>query len=306
MQTKSLGNILAATSFALWGLLPLYFQFLPSPNMDELLALRILGSVPFCLLLVIAFEGKLPSKQLLLENKRSVAFSALSGSLMCVSWYAFTWAMTNGRVLEASLGFFINPIMVVALGVVVMKDRLTEGQIIALCLATIGISYQIWQYGELPIIALIMASFFTLYGWCKKSVTFPAMTQLFLESLSLAPIAILFLLFKSATVGTVAFNSDSLTLMLYLGAAPVTLLPLIFYSMAVKRTTLTMIGLMQYIEPSLQFLLAVIVFGEVFDQVKAVTFGFIWLGLLFTVIEAGITLRNRSVNKQESAANAKS
>nr|WP_086937474.1 EamA family transporter RarD [Thaumasiovibrio occultus] len=286
MQPTRFGNVMAATSFLIWGLLPLYYQYLPSPNMEELLALRIIGSVPFGLLVLWAMERKMPNFTEILADKRSLFFSGVAGILMCVSWYAFTWAITNGQVLEASLGFFITPIMVVALGVFILKDKLTHGQTAAVVLAIIGIGYQIYHYGEVPYVALTMAIFFTFYGLCKKQVAFSPLTTLWLESLILTPVALAFMFYKSATTGSVAFSADPITLLLYLGAAPVTLAPLVFYSIAVKHTTLSMVGLMQYIEPSLQFLLAVLLFAEPFDEIKAVGFGFIWLGLAITTAEA--------------------
>ncbi|PSW21896.1 EamA family transporter RarD [Photobacterium sanctipauli] len=286
MQTHRAGNALAAFSFVLWGILPLYYQFLPQADINELLSFRIIFSVPFMLLAIMLLRRPMPSFSALWQDKRSLAMCGLAGLIMCVSWYAFTWALTQGNVLEASLGFFINPLFAIALGVLFLKERLSSAQLIASILGIVGIGYQVWHYGELPWISLIMGSFFALYGLCKKHIKYDALTSVTVESMLLAPVALTYLLYTISTGSSTVFASDVSTLLLYIGSAPVTLAPLIFFALAISRTSLTMVGLMQYIEPTLQFLLAVFLFGEVFDEVKAVSFGFIWLGLILCSLEA--------------------
>ncbi|MGY3571912.1 EamA family transporter RarD [Vibrio paucivorans] len=287
------GNIMAAIAFALWGIMPLYYQFLPNAAMDELLALRIIASVPVCLLIIFCIRRKWPDWQAIWADKASLGYAFVGSCLMSISWYAFTWALTNGRVMEASLGFFIGPLVMIALGVVFMKETLSIGKRIGVALAVVGLSYQVWQYGELPIVALVMATFFALYGLCKKHIKFDSYTSLLMESLLVAPFAIAYIAYKHVTVGSEALTVGTAELLLYLGAAPVTLLPLVFYSYAVRYTSMTMVGLMQYIEPSLQFILAVALFGEIFDEVKAVSFGLIWIGLAVTLAESVLLSRKR-------------
>lgn len=286
MQTHRAGNVLAAFSFVLWGILPLYYQFLPQADINDLLALRILFSVPFMLIAIWVLRRPIPNLASIWQDKRSLLMTCLASLIMCISWYAFTWAMTHDQVLAASLGFFINPIFAITLGVFFLKERLTKAQFAAVVLAIIGIGYQIWHYGELPWISLIMGSFFALYGLCKKYIKYDAMTSVTLEAAILSPIALLYLAITGLSGTSTVFNSDMTTILLYIGSAPVTLAPLIFFALAISRTSLTMIGLMQYIEPSLQFLLAIFLFGEIFDQTKAISFGFIWLGLLLCSLEA--------------------
>ncbi|EAS44234.1 EamA family transporter RarD [Photobacterium profundum] len=286
MQSHRAGNVLAAFSFVLWGILPLYYHFLPQANTNELLALRIIFSVPVMLLIIMILRQPLPSYSAIINDKRSLVFTVLASLIMCISWYAFTWALTHGQVLAASLGFFINPLFAIAFGVFFLKERLSSAQIAAVVLGIAGISYQVWSYGELPWIALIMGSFFALYGLSKKFIKYNALTSVTIESVILAPFAIAFMLWQYLQGTSVALSSDIQTLLLYIGSAPVTLAPLIFFALAINRTSLTMVGLMQYIEPSLQFLLAVFLFGEIFDEVKLISFGFIWLGLLLCTLEA--------------------
>ncbi|MEZ9524685.1 EamA family transporter RarD [Enterovibrio norvegicus] len=291
MNPTRFGNVMAAIAFLLWGAMPLYYQFMPNAAMDELLALRIAASVPFLLLMLQCRKGKTPNWKTLTADKRSFGFSALASVMMCISWSAFTWAMTNDRVLDASLGFFINPLLVIALGVLAFKETLTLGQKAAVVFGALGLSYQIVQYGEVPIAAMLMAIFFAMYGWCKRYVNYDAITSLFVECIVLFPIAAIYMAYKIGAGTSVAVSGDFSTLLLYLGAAPITLLPLFFFSEAVKNAKMSMVGLMQYIEPSLQFVLAVVLFGEAFDSVKTVSFGLIWFGLAITIIESLVKVR---------------
>ncbi|MCA3952948.1 EamA family transporter RarD [Vibrio vulnificus] len=290
MKTTSYGNIMAAISFLIWGLTPIYYRLMPSAQMDELLAMRIIASVPVGLVLVYFITGKLPEFRRVWHDKRSLLYTLIAALLMCISWSTFTWALTNDRVIDASLGFFISPLMMVALGVLVLKETLSPGKKLAIFFAALGLGYQIVHYCEIPYVALTMGVFFTLYGFCKKKIAYDWSTTLFFEALLLAPVATIYMAMKYAQGDAVSLSSDLSTLLLYLGSGPVTIAPLIFYSIAIRYTNMTNIGLMQYIEPTLQFLLAVFIFAEYFDQVKMVSFGLIWFGLLLTIAE---TLANR-------------
>ncbi|HCE4638891.1 TPA: EamA family transporter RarD [Vibrio parahaemolyticus] len=285
MNHRHYGNFMAALSFVIWGLLPVYYRFLPNAAMDELLAWRIIGSVLVGILIVYAVTRHWPNWSQVWRDKKSLWYTFVASSLMCISWSAFTWALTHHRVIDASLGFFIGPLVSVALGVFVLGDKLSKGQLIAILLATCGVLYQVFQYGQLPFVALTMGLFFALYGLYKKKINYDWSTTLFIEALVLAPFALGYLLFKQWTTGELASSVDTTTLLLYFGSAPITILPLIFYSIAIRIANLSTVGLMQYIEPSLQFILAVVFFGELFDDVKAVTFAFIWVGLLLTIFE---------------------
>lgn len=295
MSQERTGNWMAALSFLLWGLLPLYYQYLPNAALDELLTVRLVASVPFGILIVLFITKRMPDFSAIFADRRSLAITFLGSTLMSISWCAFTWAITNDRVIDASLGFFISPLTMTALGVFVLGEKLSLGKKVALVLASAGLSYQVMQYGQVPVIALTMAIFFTLYGWCKKKIRYEWSTCLFVEALALMPFALGYLIFKEMTVGTESLNSGWETFALYVGAAPATLIPLLFYSLAIRLTSMSTVGLMQYIEPSIQFLLAIYLFGEVFDEVKLVSFSLIWAGLLFTIAESA---KNRVVLKR--------
>lgn len=279
------GNWIAVCAFLVWGLLPLYFQYIPNSNVFEILAIRVLFSIPFIYLLLKLVS--IPSQTVwqAMRSKRTLLLCFLAGLFNCVSLYSFTWAVTNGQVLAASLGYFINPIFSIILGVIFLKDRLSKNQKVAVALSLAGIGYQVMYYGELPWLSLIMGGAFALYGLIKKFVNLDALSIMLIELITMLPIA-LFILFGEVWQGSSVWQSgDTTTMWLYLLSAPITLIPLLLFSLAVERTSLVMIGFIQYIEPSLQFLLAVIVFGEVLLQVKVVSFGLIWLGLLLCLAD---------------------
>lgn len=158
MKTTTQGNLLAAFSFVLWGILPLYYQFLPDADINELLAYRILFSVPF-MFLMLSLLGRRFDVKAIMADRRSLFIALIASLIMCISWYTFTWAMTHGDVLAASLGFFINPLFAISLGVIFLKDKLSHAQGIAVLLAIIGIAYQVHVIGQLPWLALVMGDF---------------------------------------------------------------------------------------------------------------------------------------------------
>ncbi|RXJ71580.1 protein RarD [Veronia nyctiphanis] len=294
MTNRKSGNLLAALAFVLWGFMPLYYQFIPNAAMDELNAVRLTFAVPIISLAFLIFKRKLPDFKGIWKDKASLLYSLLSAIFMSVSWIAFISALTNNNVLEASMGFFINPLVVIALGIIFLKERLSTGQKLAVLLGAFGLGYEVYQYGELPLAALQMATFFALYGLAKKQVNYDTLTSLFVEHFLLLPFALGYLFYKLNNGTIEAINTEDIsTLLFYVGAAPVTLLPLFIFNAAVKRTSLSMIGFMQYIEPSLQFLCAILIFGEMFDHVKAVSFGMIWLGLAILVLEGLFNIRRR-------------
>ncbi|AKJ42530.1 EamA family transporter RarD [Pragia fontium] len=276
----SSGPALAIFSFVLWGITPLFYRLLPDASPLELLSQRVLWSIPLLLLVRLCIKQR-TSWQKVWQDKRSLLFCLLGTCIMAISWCTFTYAMTHDQVLAASLGYFINPLFSILLGMIFLHERLTLSQKLAVLFAFAGVSYQLWQYGQLPVLALIMGSAFALYGLIRKFIRFDILTALTVETLWLVPLAI-GLMFWLPAHGESALTNADLTLRIYYAlTAPVTLLPLLFFAAAIKRTTLTVVGLSQYIEPTIQFLLAIFLFNEAFDRVKGVSFTLIWIGLLF-------------------------
>lgn len=282
MWAKS-GAALAIFSYILWGITPLFYQLLPGAQPLEMLAQRLIWSIPL-LLLVRLFIKNRTQWRAVFQDKRSVFMCLFSSMAMAVSWCTFTYALTHQQVLEASLGYFINPLFSILLGVIFLKEKLNPAEKWAVTLICAGVGYQLWMYGELPVLAIMMGGAFAVYGLIRKFIRFDVITSLFMETLWLMPLAIGVTLWLFITEKSALPSADNLTRFYYILTAPVTILPLLFFTAAVKRTTLTVIGLAQYIEPTIQFLLAVFLFHEAFDEVKGVSFSLIWLGLLCCIL----------------------
>ncbi len=278
------GPVLAVFAFILWGLTPLFYHLLLGASAPELLAQRLLWSVPLLLIARLFIKGR-TTWQEVWRDKQSLFCCLAGGVVMSMSWTTFAYALTHDQVLAASLGYFMNPLFSIALGVIFLHDKLSTFQKVAVLLALTGLSYQIWQYGQMPVLALIMGTAFAFYGLIRKFIRYDIMTALTMETLWLVPAAIAVTLWLTSHGESALVDATLTTRLLYALSAPATLLPLFFFAAAIKRTSLTVVGLAQYVEPSLQFLLAVWVFGEAFDDIKAVSFSLIWLGLLCCIYE---------------------
>ncbi|OAT34711.1 EamA family transporter RarD [Proteus myxofaciens] len=282
MWIKS-GVALAIFSYILWGITPLFYRLLPGAQALELLAQRLIWSIPL-LLLVRLFIKNRTSWRAIFQDKRSVFMCLFSSLAMAISWCTFTYALTHQQVLEASLGYFINPLFSILLGVIFLKEKLNRAEKWAVILICAGVGYQLWMYGELPTLAIVMGGAFAIYGLIRKFIRFDVITSLFIETLWLLPVAIGVTIWLLMRGESALSSADNLTRFYYILTAPVTILPLLFFTAAIKKTTLTVVGLAQYIEPSIQFLLAVFLFHEAFDEVKGVSFSLIWLGLLCCIV----------------------
>lgn len=282
MWIKS-GVALAIFSYILWGITPLFYRLLPGAQALELLAQRLIWSIPL-LLLVRLFIKNRTSWRAIFQDKRSIFMCLFSSLAMAISWCTFTYALTHQQVLEASLGYFINPLFSILLGVIFLKEKLNRAEKWAVILICAGVGYQLWMYGELPTLAIVMGGAFAIYGLIRKFIRFDVITSLFIETLWLLPVAIGVTIWLLMRGESALSSADNLTRFYYILTAPVTILPLLFFTAAIKKTTLTVVGLAQYIEPSIQFLLAVFLFHEAFDEVKGVSFSLIWLGLLCCIV----------------------
>lgn len=284
MNRSLQGNLIAIAAFAVWGLTPLFYGLLDGQNTTELLVHRIFWSVPLVFIFSRLIGLRYNFKDIW-ADKASLCYSFLAASVMCVSWYAFIYAVTHQQVLTASLGFFINPLITIVLSIVLLKEKPSTGQAAAIIFSFIGVSYLIITTGKVPILALLMGGFFALYGVLKKGVRYDAMTSVMVESVVLFPFALAALIYQGVTHTGVFFQSDLSTQFYFMLTAPVTLVPVILFSLALRRTSLTSIGLIQYLEPSLQFILATLLFGELLDVHRLITFSFIWVGLMCCLIK---------------------
>lgn len=227
------------------------------------------------------------------DNPRRLAILALSGTLIAANWLTYVWAVNNGRMLEASLGYYINPLVNVLLGMLILGERLRRMQWLAVGLAAVGVAQQVWQVGSLPWVSLMLALTFGFYGLIRKQAPVKALPGLVVETWMLVPIAIAWLLFNpTATSAQAAFWTTSEAWWL-VAAGPVTLVPLVCFNAAARHLPYTTLGFLQYIAPTLVLLLAVLLFDEHLSSSTLVAFLFIWAGLAVYSIDAMVGMRRR-------------
>jgi len=277
-RERRLGAAFGAASFLWWGVAPLYFKAVGSVAPLEVLAHRITWSLAF-VVAVLAGRGRLWATFRLYGDLRTLATMLVTTCLIAVNWLVFIWSIANDRLVEASLGYFINPLVNVAFGAVFLRERLRRPQLAAVALATLGVAWLTARQGSVPWIALVLAVSFAIYGLLRKLARPTGLQGLALETGLLAPLALAWML-RRQSQGELAFGHDGLLVtMLLCAAGPITALPLIWYAEGVRRLRLATMGFLQYLAPSLQFLLAVLAFGEAFTHTHAVGFGMIWTAL---------------------------
>ncbi|RYZ72210.1 MAG: EamA family transporter RarD [Lysobacteraceae bacterium] len=273
------GLWVAAGSFAIWGLMPLYWHLLKAVPSLQIVMHRIVWSA----LLVVAWlcwKSGLQWLREVLARPRVAAMLALSGVLIAFNWGLYIWAVNAGHVVETSLGYFINPLLNVVLGVLLLRERLSPAQWVSVAVAAVGVLWLTFNYGSFPWIALSLAASFGFYGFIRKLAVVDSVPGLAIESLYLfLPALAALLWFETRGSGGFAGGWGWQVDALLVFAGVLTALPLIGFSYAVRRVPYSVVGFMQYIAPTLQLLIGVLVFNEVFDRDRAIGFGFIWVGL---------------------------
>lgn len=274
-----LGLAAGLSAFVIWGMAPIYFKWLAAVAPDEIIGHRVVWSV-FFLALVLVLRKRRGIWQHLRIDRRTAAALCLTGSLIALNWLIFVHAVNTDRVLSTSLGYFINPLMSVVLGLLVFRERLVPVQTAAVLLAAAGTAYLTWRIGQLPWIALSLASTFAVYAVIRKLLEVGPMVGLFWETVMISPLALLWMLHLQLR-GELAFTpGEPLQFALLIGTGLLTVAPLLLFAAGVRRLPLSTMGLLQYLAPSLTFMLAVFVYGEPFTMDHAITFGCVWVGLV--------------------------
>lgn len=268
------GLALAVTSYALWGVLPVYFHVLAAVPALQVLAHRIVWSVLLLILVVVAL-GK-AGAILRAAHGRTLLLLCASAALIAVNWFVYIWSVENAHVLEASLGYFINPLVNVALGILVLGERLRRLQGVAIAIAAAGVLAMAIEGGGAILISLALAATFAFYGLLRKIVAIDSLGGLTVETVLLAPFAIGWLAWSAAR-GESGFGHSAMQDGLLLAAGVITATPLLLFAAAARRLPLSTMGLLQYIAPTLQFIVG-LVFGEPLRPIHLVTFALIWTG----------------------------
>lgn len=270
------GLVAGITAYALWGIVPAYWKLLADVGAIELIAHRALwGLGAFAVLVVLA--GQLRTLARTARDRRALAVMALSGALLAVNWTVFVWATIRGHLLDASLGYFINPLVSVALGTVFLRERLSRLQWLAIVLAATGVAILTWRGGRVPWVALALATTFGLYGLVRKTAKVDALVGSTLETLLMVPAAALYLV-VIADHGALGHASASQHLLLA-GTGVITAVPLVLFTVAARRLPLSTVGFLQYLAPTGQFVLATIAYGEPVSHERLLAFVVIWAGL---------------------------
>ncbi|WP_144212183.1 EamA family transporter RarD [Shewanella donghaensis] len=294
LETRK-GIILAICAYCLWGIAPLYFKLLGDVSAFEILAHRVIWSFVFIIILM-KFMGGFSRLMLLVKRPKQLLVLAVTSVLIALNWLIFIWAITNDRMLDASLGYFINPLFNVLLGMVFLSERLRKLQWFAVTLAFIGVMIQLISFGSIPMVSLALATSFGFYGLLRKKVNIDAKAGMLVETAVLLPVALTYLALTLDTASANMMTNDIEMNLMLIAAGIVTTIPLLCFAGAAIRIPLSMLGFFQYIGPSIMFILAVFLYNEPFDVEKSITFGFIWSALV--VFTADMALQRRRRIKQ--------
>ena len=288
-QESTKGLFYAMMAFMWWGFVPLYYRFIYEVPPLEILAHRVVWTA-ITLGIALPLAGRTREFFAVFRQPKTLLYLLVTALLIGGNWAVFTWAVVSGHVLDTAMGYFINPLFTVVLGVVFLRERLRAAQIVAVSLAAAGVVWLVVQTGSLPWVALLLPLFFGLYGLVRKQVDVDSLNGLLIETLFLTPLALGYIIYLSAnTLGN--FGTESTMSLLIMLSGTVTLVPLVLFASAVRRIKYTTVGFLQYIGPSITFLLGLFVFQEDFGSAQFVTYGLIWMALVVFTVESIVYVR---------------
>ncbi len=286
------GTLLGFVAYGLWGLFPLYFHLLDGVSPVEIVANRVVWSLVFLAVLTSmtrSWSRTLSSARV----PRNVVRLAIAAGFLAFNWGVYVWAVVSDQVVEASLGYFINPLVSVALGVLVLKERLRRGQWIAVGIAVAAVAVLTVSYGRPPWISLVLAFSFAIYGLIKKQVGVGSVESLTIETATLAPLALLVMAWFALQGESAMTSGDPSWVILLVLLGPVTAIPLLAFGGAATRIPLSSLGLLQYFTPVFQFLLGVFVFGEQMSTTRWIGFLLVWASLVVMSVDGLRNARSR-------------
>ena len=284
------GMVAASLSYTIWGILPIYWKALDHVPAYEILGHRMAWSLPFVILFLIISGQR--SKIHQSQSRKILTISAASAALLAVNWLIYIWAVNAGHIVETSLGYYINPLVTVAFGVIFLNERLRTGQIAALVLAGCGVIYLTLVYGSFPWIALSLAITFAIYGLFHKKIRIGPMNSLYLETLVFFLPAVALILFLGRDGSSGFLHGDGATMVLLAGTGLITTIPLLLFGYAAQKIPLFLLGILQYTAPTLNLLIGVFIYGEEFPFSRMIGFLLVWSALAIFLAE-GIVQRAR-------------
>ncbi len=292
-NTMNPGVLYAGLAYTAWGLLPIFFKQLGHVNAFEVVMHRMVWSLLFLMCVLVVLRRWTWLRQVARQPKVLAAFG-VSALLLSANWSVYIWAVQNAHVVDASLGYFILPLVNVSFGFVFLHERPRRAQWLAVAVAACGVIWLTVQTGRLPWIALVLASTFGIYGLMRKVAVLGALEGLTLETLLLAPFALGLLVWWAWHGQGALVQSDAVTLGWLLLAGPLTAVPLLLFAAGARRIPMATLGILQYISPSLQMLIGVWLYGEAFDATRALGFYLIWLALLVYSLEGFMQSRRKT------------
>ena len=277
---KETFNVLGC--YVLWGLLPVFWKLLAGVNSAYVLAQRIVFSCLFCFAVILIKKNGGELKNILRDKEQRRLYLAC-GILISANWGVYILTVATGRILEASLAYYMNPLFSILIGALIFKERLSGVQWLSVALAFVGVMYSVVLYGSVPYLAIIIGLTFALYGAIKKGIKAESEVSICMETVSVLPLALIFIVYAQLS-GFTTFASLSVKEMLLLVlTGAITSVPLMLFASGIKRTSITVSGILMYINPTLQLLLGVFVYNEEFTRANAVTFAFVWLAVILFV-----------------------
>ena len=277
---KETFNVLGC--YVLWGLLPVFWKLLAGVNSAYVLAQRIVFSCLFCFAVILIKKNGGELKNILRDKKQRRLYLAC-GLLISANWGVYILTVATGRIVEASLAYYMNPLFSILIGALIFKERLSGVQWLSVALAFVGVMYSVVLYGSVPYLAIIIGLTFALYGAIKKGIKAESEVSICMETASVLPLALIFIVYAQLS-GFTTFASLSVKEMLLLVlTGAITSVPLMLFASGIKRTSITVSGILMYINPTLQLLLGVFVYNEEFTKANAVTFAFVWLAVILFV-----------------------
>ncbi len=289
MQESSKGLASAVAAFFLWGILPLYLKALAPASPVEILCHRIVWSVLTTLILLL-LSRKIEELFSIFRNRKQLLMVLVTSALISLNWLTYIWAVNNNFIVEASLGYYINPLVNILLGMIFLQERLRSGQWLAVFFAFLGVCYLTFFYGQFPWISLVLAISFAFYGLFRKISPLPSLEGLCLETTFLSVPAMVILFFLAVQGSSDFIQQDASGRLLLMGTGIITSLPLLLFGFAAHRIPLSTLGIVQYLAPTLQLCLGVFVYKEPFPGKQLIGFVLVWLGLLIYASE-GIMAR---------------
>ena len=292
MRVRSRGPLYVLICYVVWGLLPIFWKLLDEVDSLYVLATRIVWSMVLTGVILLARRDRLSGVRAAFRDRREWGRLAVAGCVICVNWGVYIWAVANGHMIDSSLAYYMNPILAILLGTIVFRERLTRLQWLAVAVTFTGLVITVIRYRQIPWIALVIGGSFAVYGALKKRVRSDAAVSTFVETLTLAPFALLLIFWMEAHgTGAAGVLSGWQWLLLPVSGV-VTTVPLMFFASGMKTTPMTLSGILMYVNPTMQLLLSVALYDEAFTTTHAILFGFVWTGLILYLI-SGIHERRK-------------